>query len=43
VVLGAALVFFCFPRKDAEQQLLRDYLAEDSHTPAVPARSPTEQ
>ena len=30
VVLGAVLVFFCFPRKDAEQQLLRRYAAEDT-------------
>jgi MFS family permease len=36
VLVGAALVFFCFPHKDAEQQLLRDYLAEDSR----PATSP---
>ncbi len=30
VVLGAVLVFFCFPRKDAEQDLLRRYHAEDT-------------
>ena len=28
IVLGAVLVFVCFPRKEAEQQLLRDYHAE---------------
>jgi len=30
VLLGAVLVFFCFPRKEAEEQLLRDYAAQDS-------------
>lgn len=30
ILLGAALVFFFFPRKDAEQQLLRSYHAEDT-------------
>jgi MFS family permease len=42
VLIGAALVFFCFPHKEAEEQLLRDYLAEDRRTAAVAARSPTE-
>jgi DHA2 family multidrug resistance protein-like MFS transporter len=30
VLLGAVLVFFLFPRKDQEQQLLADYQAEDA-------------
>ena len=30
VLLGAVLVYFCFPRKEAEEQLLRDYAAQDS-------------
>ena len=29
VLLGAVLVFFLFPRRDAEQQLLERYAAED--------------
>ena len=35
ILLGAALVFFCFPRKDTEQQLLRDYNAEDNQDAAA--------
>jgi EmrB/QacA subfamily drug resistance transporter len=35
ILLGAALVFFCFPRKDTEQQLLRDYNAEDNQDGAA--------
>ncbi len=42
VVLGAVLVFFCFPRKDAEQQLLRDYLAEDTPSASSPSSSPSQ-
>ena len=30
IVLGAVLVFFCFPRKREEQRLLESYAAEDS-------------
>ena len=30
VLLGAVLVFFLFPRRDAEQQLLESYAAEDA-------------
>ena len=30
ILLGAALVFFCFPRKDEEEALLASYHAEDS-------------
>ena len=30
ILLGAVLVFVCFPRKEAEQQLLRDYAAQDA-------------
>jgi DHA2 family multidrug resistance protein-like MFS transporter len=35
VLLGAVLVFFLFPRKDAEQELLERYAAEDSGSRAV--------
>jgi MFS transporter, DHA2 family, multidrug resistance protein len=38
VVLGAALVFFCFPRADREQALLAEYQAEDR--PAAAAQAP---
>ncbi len=34
VLLGAALVFFLFPRKDEEQSLLARYHAEDTGAPA---------
>jgi len=37
IVLGATLVFFMFPKKDEEQRLLAEYLAEDS-TVAMLAR-----
>jgi MFS transporter, DHA2 family, multidrug resistance protein len=40
VVLGAVLVFVFFPRHDREQQLLRDYHAEDTRARA--ARSAAE-
>jgi hypothetical protein len=30
ILLGAALVFFCFPKKDEEQRLLAGYEAEDA-------------
>ncbi len=39
VVLGAALVFFCFPGKDREHALLADYAARDA-VPAFPASDP---
>jgi hypothetical protein len=32
IVLGAALVFFVFPRKDEEDRLLAEYHAEDTTT-----------
>ena len=36
VALGGALVFFCFPAKEREQELLAQFAAEDSgQTPAV--------
>ena len=34
VALGAALVFFVFPKFDAEQKLLADYQAEDADSVA---------
>jgi MFS transporter, DHA2 family, multidrug resistance protein len=40
VLLGAALVFFMFPRHEAEIALLGRYQAEDSQAAAVPARAP---
>ena len=40
VLLGAALVFFMFPRHEAEIALLGRYQAEDSQPAAVPARAP---
>ena len=30
ILLGAVLVFWCFPRKEAEQQLLREYAEQDA-------------
>ena len=39
IVLGAVLVFLFFPRKEAEQQLLRDYQAQDQ-APVRPPDSP---
>ncbi|WP_329315172.1 MFS transporter [Streptomyces sp. NBC_01278] len=35
ILLGALLVFFMFPRRDAEQELLRRYHAEDSKCAAT--------
>jgi protein-S-isoprenylcysteine O-methyltransferase Ste14 len=32
ILLGAALVFFLFPAREQEKQLLRDYQAQDSRT-----------
>ncbi len=40
VLLGAALVFFLFPKRDAEQQLLADYAAEDADPVADRALAP---
>lgn len=41
VVVGFVLVFFCFPRHEKEQQLLREYHAEDAQarTAATAAES----
>jgi len=36
VILGAALVFFCFPGREREQELLAEYAAEDASA-GVPA------
>jgi hypothetical protein len=33
ILLGAALVFLCFPKKDEEEALLASYRAEDSGVP----------
>jgi hypothetical protein len=30
ILLGAVLVYFCFPRKEGEQQLLREYAEQDA-------------
>ncbi|HSB39517.1 MAG TPA: MFS transporter [Gaiellaceae bacterium] len=42
VLLGAALVFLCFPKRDAEQRLLEEYHAEDAAEAAAtpPVASP---
>ena len=37
IVLGGALVFFCFPGQDAEDRLLARYAAEDAVVPAATA------
>jgi hypothetical protein len=37
VLLGAALVFFCFPNVEREKQLLAEYNAEDVGEVAAPA------
>ena len=39
--LGAALIFFLFPDKDAEQQLLREYEAQDTAAPDSPDAAAT--
>jgi hypothetical protein len=33
VLLGAVLVFFLFPKHEAEERLLEQYHAEDAGTP----------
>ena len=35
ILLGAALVFFLFPKKDDEQRLLAEYQAEDAAAPGA--------
>ena len=37
ILLGAALIFFLFPKRDAERELLAQYRAEDSPGPAPAA------
>jgi MFS transporter, DHA2 family, multidrug resistance protein len=37
VLLGAALVFFCFPKVERERQLLAEYNAENVGEVAAPA------
>src|SRR5262249_57028590 len=39
VLLGAVLVFFKFPKRDAERELLAQYHAEDTAAPATPPKS----
>jgi MFS transporter, DHA2 family, multidrug resistance protein len=41
VLLGAALVYFCFPKRQEEQELLARYHAEDVAQPARPAAPET--
>ena len=38
ILLGATLIFFMFPKRDREQELLAEYHAEDS-APATPPAS----
>jgi hypothetical protein len=38
VLLGAVLVFFCFPKKEREQELLAQYHAEDEQHAGAEAR-----
>ena len=40
ITLGFVLVYFCFPRKEAEQQLLRDYAREDAEPAGNPPSAP---
>jgi hypothetical protein len=35
VLIGAAIVFSLFPRKEEEQQLLAEYQAEDKTPPVI--------
>jgi DHA2 family multidrug resistance protein-like MFS transporter len=44
VLLGAALVFFLFPKRDDEQRLLAEYAAEDADdAPPPPAKDESKQ
>jgi hypothetical protein len=43
VLIGAALVFFCFPRREAEQELLRRYESEDAAALVQPPAPGSEQ
>jgi DHA2 family multidrug resistance protein-like MFS transporter len=44
VLLGAALVFFLFPKRDDEQRLLAEYAAEDADdAPTPPAKDESKQ
>jgi len=42
VLLGAALVYFLFPRKEAEDALLAAYHAEDTEAAGAPGEAPLE-
>jgi hypothetical protein len=39
VVLGAALVFFVFPKRDEEKQLLADYARQDQQAEGAAPRA----
>ncbi|HWH99822.1 MAG TPA: MFS transporter, partial [Propionibacteriaceae bacterium] len=42
VLIGATLVFFCFPRRQAEQELLQRYQSEDAQADVqLPGSTPT--
>ncbi len=41
ILLGAVLVFWFFPRKEAEQELLRDYAEQDARASRPPEDSPS--
>jgi DHA2 family multidrug resistance protein-like MFS transporter len=43
VLIGAALVYFCFPRREAEQELLQRYQSEDAPALVQPPASSSEQ
>jgi MFS transporter, DHA2 family, multidrug resistance protein len=40
ILLGAALIFFLFPKKEREAELLAQYYSQDVSETAVPARPP---
>jgi MFS transporter, DHA2 family, multidrug resistance protein len=40
ILLGAALIFFMFPKKETEAELLAQYHSEDASQPVQPAKPP---
>jgi hypothetical protein len=40
ILIGAALVFLMFPRRDRERELLASYHEEDTRKAATPAGTP---